>query len=211
MTNDIGMYDCVYDKRRNNINSWDWNMVYNNWQMILNGACRSNNTVIIDRILSKGIPKHVKVNMALNEACTYCNPEAVGLMIKYGAKELHSALIYAGYEKYDKNDRHIEHVGWLKRNMVVKILLDHMRVIKNRIFNKRIHIMDKMCNVEYLYDKQIQMWLLNNGIMRNKLVNLPNITGVFDEMDKLNVAMFGEICKIFIKDLAQIISKYSSI
>ena len=122
--------------------------------------------------------KDITLNSTLEFSCFTNNIELINNCIDKGAKNLNTALHWAC-------------IGMSKE------------AIANMI-NKGATVL----NHRFLQEKNVQLWLLENGITRKQLISINNINKTFDELDQWNFVVKHTLNEFMIKDLCNIVSSY---
>jgi len=194
------------------------------------GACKGGNMNIVQMIINIGA---TDFNNGLNGACEGGHIEIAKYMIKMGANNLDKALEWAC--EYNNNIEiadYIINLGACNLTTAIETALfcDNLDLTKYLIKKAKSKIdckidykivFDSKCgseNNEHFdefgvdmnkeYNELVLIFLLENGVERDELVEIPCSTRIFDKLDLRNTHIKETLDEIIVPDVAKVISSY---
>ena len=159
------------------------NKSYYHWNKCLYNACIGANMSIVELIISKGEPFWLDWNWALRGACEGGDLRIVELMIKRG-------------EPFGLDDWNWGLLNACKGR--------HLPIVELMIRKGEISF-----SCRFLLEETTQLALLQNGISRKQLSNIPNIQSLFTKLDILNQLITAEILLVLpVRDLVPLCTQY---
>lgn len=148
---------------------------------------------------------NIDKNEGLYEACYRGNEELTEHMVKLGALDYNIGLQWACYGGHKKTAECMIKMGGNCYNEGLKWACYRgcYELIKYMIELGATYL-----NYECLQQKEIQIYLLENGVTRKQIKSIQNIENLFRELNMLNYVIEIILNYVLIKDLAGIVSSY---